>query len=48
MNTEEVIMEKYHKVREEMDCDSGHCSGCPYLEGPFGTCTLAESIYSGE
>lgn len=40
--------EKIAQARKEMRCDEEHCSGCPYLEYPFHTCSLPESIYSGE
>jgi len=34
--------EKLSNARKDMDCDSGHCSGCPYHIN-YG-CELAESL----
>jgi hypothetical protein len=42
----ELTQEEYEKklayARKDMDCDSEHCSGCPYLID--GACELAESL----
>ena len=29
--TNEELDQEIERSRKQMDCDSGHCAGCPYL-----------------
>jgi hypothetical protein len=40
--TQTEYKEKLAYARKEMDCESGHCSECPYLINNI--CELAESL----
>lgn len=45
--TREEYYARIAQARKDMDCDSGHCSSCAYLN-EYGGCDLSESIYAGE